>query len=202
MSKGYDIMGKVIYFNNRKVDTLSGGGFMKKMEIIEMMAKNVLLSHEITDFPVNPIAIAKEEKIATKAIDMEKVLKEHKILGIIRKNKEGEFIIAVDNKLSANEMRFTIAHELGHYYLNHLKGENNQIVEFHRDSKNDVDIIEKEASRFASALLMDADTVKMNFNILKGANSSLEFIVSILAKFFAVTESDMKNRLHELELVL
>ncbi|MGL4912729.1 MAG: ImmA/IrrE family metallo-endopeptidase [Romboutsia sp.] len=40
--------------------------------------------------------------------------------------------MAVNKDIDSNMMRFTIAHELVHYYLSHLDDSNKQIVEFHR----------------------------------------------------------------------
>lgn len=49
-------------------------------------------------------------------------------------------------------IKFTIAHELGHYFLNHLKDERTKIHR-HTLSDDELDVLEKEANRFARDIL-------------------------------------------------
>ncbi len=66
----------------------------------------------------------------------------------------GNFEIFLPHFTSRSRDRFTIAHELGHYFLHYryLKHEGSMV--FHRGSRNRA---ETEANVFASALLMPAD---------------------------------------------
>lgn len=84
--------------------------------------------------------------------------------GIFTHASNGQAYIMVNNKITNDGRRhFTIAHELGHYFLNHeLK--NGQC--FDADILEDdtaVDIIEREANYFASCLLMPESKIKPAF---------------------------------------
>lgn len=192
-------MNKVIYINKRRDRDINGGGCMFKPELI---AKNILKKmYKNIDLPINPISIANQEGIITKTIDLDKLSNADKILGIIRRENDGKVLISVNKDLDVKTMRFTLAHELGHYYMNHLGCESSQIVELHREKSENIDRIEEEADKFASALLMDESIIKEKFNILKEANQGLNYSISILAKLFGVPDEDVKNRLRDLELV-
>ena len=200
MSKGYDIMSKVIYLQNRKNKVDYGGKFMIKPEI---MAKYALEKNKITDVPVNPIDIARKEGIAVKGINMDELFSvENDVLGIIRKDKTGKITIIVDNEIDGKDIRFTVAHELGHYFLNHLSEDNNHhIVEFHRSTTDHTDENEIAATKFASALLMEEKNIKSKFKILKDAEFTKEQILVVLGKFFGVKDEVVDNRLRDLELI-
>ena len=82
------------------------------------------------------------------------------------KGNNGQTYIVI-NRAIDNEGRkhFTIAHELGHYFLSHQLKQNTFYC-----SKNEIveeglwkDPIEQEANYFASCLLMPEEKVKMHF---------------------------------------
>lgn len=199
MSKGYDIMSKVIYLHNRMKKVDYGGKFMIKPEI---MAKYTLEKNKITEVPVNPITIAKREGIAVKGVDMNELFSvKNDVLGIIRKDKTGKTMIVVDNKIDSNEIRFTVAHELGHYFLNHLSDDNSHIVEFHKATTDHISDNEVAANKFASALLMDEKNVRSKFKILKDGEFTKEQILVVLGKFFGVKDTVVEDRLRDLELI-
>jgi Zn-dependent peptidase ImmA (M78 family) len=93
--------------------------------------------------------------------------------------------------------RFTIAHELGHYFL-HFDAErdpgdsekNSVIVSF-RGWKNP---IETEANEFAAELLMPAELLRAEYD------KAFFPTASFLASKFDVSVSTMKTRLKTLEL--
>lgn len=89
---------------------------------------------------------------------------EDNFLGIFTHANNGQaYIMVNDNITNAGRRHFTIAHELGHYFLCHeLK--NGQC--FDADILEDdtaVDIIEREANYFASCLLMPESKIKAAF---------------------------------------
>ena len=76
--------------------------------------------------------------------------------------KKNDLVIYVNEKSGKNRQRFTIAHELGHYYLHYLPNPENFKEHYKRDStyfrsqnylQND-DPFEREADYFASKLLV------------------------------------------------
>ncbi|MEK9183657.1 MAG: ImmA/IrrE family metallo-endopeptidase [Patescibacteria group bacterium] len=78
------------------------------------------------------------------------------ISGTITKQKDVIFI-GVNDKHSATRQRFTIAHELGHFLLNHEMGD--QIIDDVFDRPTDK---EREANNFAAELLKPKDFLKQD----------------------------------------
>jgi len=110
--------------------------------------------------------------------------------------KEGDkYVIAYDMLEPSVRQRFTIAHELGHYSLNHLSdGE----IKF-RDTRanfmsNSGRPKEVAANSFAANLLMPEETV--HFAVVDMGVSNL----SALANMFDVSEAAMRYRLMNLGL--
>ncbi|WP_122263745.1 ImmA/IrrE family metallo-endopeptidase [Ornithinimicrobium cerasi] len=69
----------------------------------------------------------------------------------------GKFTIFLPHFTSRSRDRFTMAHELGHYFLHYLYSQSTGAKIFNRGSRNRA---ETEANVFASALLMPADDFK------------------------------------------
>lgn len=70
-------------------------------------------------------------------------------------NGPGNFVIFLPRVTSSRRDRFTIAHELGHYFLHYLHPKRAEVVSFGRGERNTV---ETQANLFASSLLMPAET--------------------------------------------
>lgn len=122
-----------------------------------------------------------------------------KISGAIE-NKDKKWTIYVNNSDSAPRKRFTVAHELGHYfsyiYGSHSKQEidNNEGVmqdfAFSRSMQTDMSKpAEVEANQIAAHILMPATSVKQ----LAEDNNTEE-----MAEYFGVSESAMTFRLKNL----
>ena len=98
----------------------------------------------------------------------------------------GKYIIGVNRKHNKKRQRFTIAHELGHYFLH--KDSN---IEF-RDQIfyriENTSSIEYAANEFASRLLIPSD--RLSKKIQEGVLD-----VKNLAEFFAVSQDAMKYRI-------
>ncbi len=67
----------------------------------------------------------------------------------------GNFVIYLPHVTSSRRDRFTIAHELGHYFLHYLHPETEIPASFGRGLRND---LETQANVFASSLLMPAES--------------------------------------------
>lgn len=75
-------------------------------------------------------------------------------------DRPGSFTIYLPHVTSSRRDRFTIAHELGHYFLHYLHAGRDAPVTFGRGLRND---LETQANVFASSLLMPAETFKRAF---------------------------------------
>jgi len=101
-----------------------------------------------------------------------------------------KFTINIPNMTSSRRDRFTIAHELGHYFLHYrLQGKTGAAI-FGRGERNKV---ETQANVFASALLMPAETFKQAFTEFEGD-------VWALARYFDVSPASASVRAEVLQL--
>ncbi len=72
-------------------------------------------------------------------------------------NAVGDFTIYLPHMTSSRRDRFTIAHELGHYFLHYLHPKREAAASFGRGER---DVIETQANVFASSLLMPTEEFK------------------------------------------
>ncbi len=124
--------------------------------------------------------------------------------GVIEFNKEkNEFTIFANIDKPKTRQYFTIAHELGHYFLHQdiikrediiIDSENSSgnrelfRLDFYKHTK-----IETEANNFAASLIMPTDLVKKAWKIFES--------VEECAKVFNVSVSAMSIRLEKLNLI-
>jgi Zn-dependent peptidase ImmA (M78 family) len=113
--------------------------------------------------------------------------------------KDDHVIIAVNPTHHMNRQRFTIAHELGHYFLHqglleHVD-ENFRIAWRNADSSKAVNWPEIEANRFAAELLMPTEFLRSDLDSLAGISKRS---VALLARAYAVSSEAMKIRLTNL----
>ena len=156
---------------------------------VEKLAKQILVKNGLDEkVPVDPIALAKMNDIDVKLAGF----KEPGVAGAIIK-ENGHVTIFANKDDLYSQQRFTVAHELGHYYI-HLLSENNKgIVDFHRTIDNDDENpIEDQANKFAAALLMDGILIKNIWGHFKSAEP--------MAKIFRVSVDTMEYRLKDLGL--
>lgn len=101
-----------------------------------------------------------------------------------------EKLIGVNQNHHPNRQRFSLAHEIGHYYLhrNHFELQDEDIS--HKQMK---DIMETEANCFASEFLMPSTLLKETFNKYKDPK--------IVARMFKVSEESLWIKLQELKLI-
>lgn len=106
--------------------------------------------------------------------------------------KDGHALIGVNDNEAPVRQRFTIAHELGHFFLHPRK---DTFVDY-RDNKKDImrTAVEKQANMFAAALLMPRTLLEKDFRTLikKGFG---EAELMFLADKYQVSEDAMKFRL-------
>ena len=118
--------------------------------------------------------------------------------------KNGQYNILVNNNKPLARQHFTLAHELGHYFLHQdvLKGEQ-AIVDgedtldgpriLYRDDDNKTKHLEIEANNFAASLIMPADLVRRAWE----ATHSIQEC----ARIFSVSAVAMSVRLTKLGLI-
>lgn len=171
---------------------------MKKInERLEELTSEILLNNDMYKVPVDVIKIASTNDIKVYEGDLEK-----KISGAIRyKKEENEFEILVNKNDIKTRQRFTVAHELGHYFLHQdfLKSEEIHVdIMYRAIEKNKVEIErererEKEVDYFAGALLMNKTLLEKAYR----ENNSIKE----LAEIFNVSVSAMTVRLDVLGLL-
>lgn len=163
---------------------------------IEELTSSILLNNDMYKIPVDVIKIANANDIKVYEGDLER-----KVSGAIRYNKEEDKFDILINKNDARvRQRFTVAHELGHYFLHQdfLKKEDVHIDIMYRTvGKNEAEIEEEKARErevdyFAGALLMN----KMLLEKIRNENT-----IDELAQIFDVSVSAMTVRLDILGLL-
>ncbi len=117
--------------------------------------------------------------------------------------ENGKSIIGGNSLHSPVRQRFTVAHEIGHYYLKH-KGDFfvDRRILFRSENSKDINPKEEiEANAFAASLLMPEEMV-MN-EIMKNElwDSDADTVVHKLATIFEVSTQAMEIRLQNLGLI-
>ena len=125
-----------------------------KKVFIEKLAMDVLFKYSISEIPANSL-----EKIAIgENIDIIPVgTWDLKQCGRIMLVENTGTVIFYNSMHKDTVKNFTIAHELGHYFLQHLDNENSEIICLERDFQkieHKKDEKEVEANYFAACLLM------------------------------------------------
>jgi Zn-dependent peptidase ImmA (M78 family) len=106
------------------------------------------------------------------------------ISGFLRR-QNSEWIIGVNSLHHPNRRRFTLAHELGHYFLHRDVGDFVDRALFRREMQ--FDRRESEANSFAAKLLMPETEFR---TLVVGRNASLEDV----ARYFGVSAAAAKFR--------
>lgn len=171
------------------------------------------LSHkllkDLKEPPVPVVEIAKKHdiKVVYKSFENEPSLS-----GILVRRQD-ETIMGINQFQSENRQRFTIAHELGHFFLDPEKdvwvdkgiGSGSTQISYRRSSGfNQYQVQEVRANKFAAALLMPEEWVRSDFekeqknNDWKGEEDEL---ARKLARRYEVSMQAMIIRLLELELL-
>ena len=107
--------------------------------------------------PVNVEQIAREHNIIVKPVSLP-----DEISGVLD-NSTDRYIILVNSNQSPVRQRFSIAHELGHYFLHSSDDSKKQVhidkIRYYRNIKSSLGIDDKEieANKFASELLIPTD---------------------------------------------
>ena len=114
--------------------------------------------------------------------------------GFISVNSQNDFTIYLSKATSHKRDVFTIAHELGHYFLHSKRGE----IKITANRSGSIDDAEKEANSFAAAFLMPEEKLKKLFKEKKGNISELAdaFKVSLTAMNWRCANLGLKNEMN------
>lgn len=164
----------------------------------EARATEILKSAEVHRYPVRVERVARVHGITIRYEPLDDELS-----GMIFV-KDNKAIIGVNAHHSSNRQRYTIAHELGHYFLHadilregaHV---DTLITMLNRDQDAAIGTIdiEIEANQFAAELLMPRHMIE-NYLRAKGLGSTAvsdEAVVGSMAKAFKVSTAAMAIRL-------
>lgn len=155
---------------------------------LESLANDILVKNDMLKIPVDLIKIASNNNIDVYYQDLD-----DNISGAIRYNSElDKFQILLQKKDSERRRRFTLAHELGHFFLDgeKLKQDDLHIDYLYRQVGY---TNEKDIDYFAGALLMDKELLEKLF--------AVNPFIKDLADTFEVSESAMTVRLNVLGLI-
>jgi len=154
---------------------------------LEQLTSNILLDNDMYKIPVDVLKIARANDIEVYEGDLDK-----KISGAIRYYKDTKkFVILLNKNDSVVRQRFTVAHELGHFFLHREILENNEIhVDAMFRMPNEK---ESEVDYFAGALLMNRTLLEKMYE----ENTS----ITELSQIFKVSVSAMTVRLDILNLL-
>lgn len=176
----------------------------KRLDSIEALAFGVLHSTGCLSYPIDVEKIAYKQGIKTIPYTFT-----GEISGVLIE-ENSSFTIGYNNNHSEKRQRFTIAHELGHYFLEHQRqgvfvdeSMMRQNLVIFRDSFSSTgeNSQEREANAFAAALLMPKPFIE---DYLKAHSVDLteEGDLEDMAKKFNVSTGAMAFRLSNLRIFI
>lgn len=156
---------------------------------LEILANDILLKNDMLKLPVDLVAIANNNNI-----DVYRTELPVGVSGAIKYNEETKkFQILIDKGDPVNRQRFTLAHELAHYFLQGEELLTNKDLHFDTLYRRSLNSEEYQVDYLAGAMLMDKEMLTKLYQI----NSSIK----LLATLFQVSESAMTVRLMKLGLI-
>jgi len=161
------------------------------LEHIESQAEQVLQRAGTTSLPVPVERIAARHKILIRRA-------RHNDFSGMLIRKDGRALIGVNSGDPDVRQRFTIAHELGHFFL-HPKQD--AFVDY-RDNKSGIARTprERQANMFAAALLMPRKVLLRDFRAIAKYGFSDDELLD-LARRYRVSEDAMRFRLINLRAI-
>ena len=155
----------------------------EEKEIAKQEALYILDKYKITEPPINPIEIAKEEGLQVYSLKFDEDMKD--VSGFIHHDTRSICI----NKLETFPPRriFTIAHELGHYFL-HKKDGYQRDISMRKSIQNIPNIYETQANIFAANLLVPKYLLDKYYE---------GYTITQLSMLFCVSKPVMQIRLIE-----
>lgn len=161
---------------------------MNIYDTAKQKAKELLEKYQVEEPVINVFQIAKDEGLSLNSAKMTGQLKD--VAGFFDKETNSIFINSDD---PPTRQMFTVAHELGHYKLNHQPDEYGVLYRFQKfDGANDA---EKQANCFAANLLVPKKMLKKAMRKYRLDKDN----AGILADLFGVSKEMMSYRIKTLE---
>lgn len=161
-----------------------------KIHDIENMAANILRNAGIASCPVEVERIATQHRITIKRGT------NPNFSGILIR-KDGHALMGINNSEAHSRQRFTIAHELGHYFLHETKS---AFVDYRDNKGATLTPREREANAFAAAILMPKNLLEKHVATRTRGGLLTQQDVEWLAKEYDVSEEAMGIRIMNLQL--
>lgn len=162
---------------------------------IDIAVNEVLRNHWDWKVPVDLKRIAQSLNIRVEPLSQ--LEQQEGISGSAFIDENNRMVAKYSPNESTNRQRFTIAHELGHFLLNHVTRENTRYRadRINSFSSRTFDPSEAEANEFAANVLMPKPAIEHFMN-----NTELSSVEE-LASAFQVSEAAMYYRLKNLNLI-
>ncbi|EAA8812185.1 ImmA/IrrE family metallo-endopeptidase [Salmonella enterica subsp. enterica serovar Agama] len=151
------------------------------IDMLHLSNPQSVLDYAINTLKVRPIPFDLDDFISKIGIDLQRTAMADELSGMLQKNAEGRWTITVNSLHHPKRQRFTLAHELGHYFLHRNRAKSFVDEALYRSTH--MDSMEYEANNFAGALLMPKNQL-ITFMNSNGPNAELiseYFDVSVLA---------------------
>lgn len=159
-----------------------------KISDIENLATDILRNAGITSCPVAVEEIATQHRITIRRGT------NTDFSGFIVR-KDGYALMGISSSEAPTRQRFTIAHELGHYFLHEAKS---AFVDYRKGTA--ATPREREANAFAAALLMPKSLLEKDVAARTRGGLLTQQDVEQLAHEYAVSEEAMSIRIMNLQL--
>jgi Zn-dependent peptidase ImmA (M78 family) len=170
------------------------------MKLPTILARKLLQESGVINPPVDLAKIARDHGITVKETDLPE-----DVAGMIQMEglAAAIYIKKTDTK---GRKRFTLAHELGHYFLKHFtgthvdRGPNYAPMVFMRNDDSSKALYQPEiaANKFAAELLMPERMVHRQLDEVVALCRTEEDIIKIMSERFIVSELAMTHRLNNL----
>ena len=161
--------------------------------IVTQKAHEVFYKYDNNELPINIEQIASTYGIALQYKNLKK-----NISAILYFDESPRIIVNKNDHV--NRQRFSIAHEMGHLFLEHglQKHTYEQTIFFRaKENKNQNQILELEANHFAAELLMPSFLLKKRLNEKEYKKLDDKDLISKLATEFQVSTIAMQIRLQK-----
>lgn len=161
-----------------------------EIQIIELQAQKIFSELAGRKIPVPIEDVAEKLKIAISYAPSEEYS------GMLIRREDQQTLMGVNSNEPKTRMRFTIAHEIGHFIFD----KKNVSIDYRDTTKvQEKSPEEKRADYFASCLLMPKKELKLDFDQVPTNSFDKEKLVEF-AKKYQVSQDAMKYRLLNLRL--
>lgn len=188
----------IVYANKNMSEIFENGREKESYKAARMKAEEVLKSNNLSDSRnVGIVQLAKKYGFVVATAKMPE-----KMQGMIVYDESGTKkqmgtdyakLIVVDSKLTTEQKRFVVAHELGHYIMGNRADVTGEHIEMRIDKHDEKPEKENEIDYFAACILMPHNAVKKMVQLDEPENA----LVEELSRAFGVSSIVAKRRIQE-----